>query len=97
MMITDSSATVLGSDAGNSAAGERPNFASLRTDESNGLEYITDVATRKRLYKLPQCEICGVTPWVFTVDLSPNHACRVHASDRRERNDNEHMANPGAF
>lgn len=86
--MTDSSATVQSSGAADSAAGERPNYATLRTDPANGLPYITDIGTQKRLYKLPQCEICGVVPWVFTIGLNPNHACRVHAPERRERNDN---------
>lgn len=65
------------------------NYATLLMDDGLGLPYITDVATKRRLYRLAQCGICGVTPWVFTPDLQPNHTCRVHEAERRERNDNE--------
>lgn len=65
------------------------NYATLLMDDGLGLPYITDVATKKRLYKLPACEICGQVPWVFTIGLTPNHQCRQHDGERRERNDND--------
>ena len=86
--MTDSSATDHPVSDTSSTAGERPNFATLLTDEANGLQYITDVKTRKRLYKLPECGICGMRPWSFSGNTNGWDCCNQHQSERRERNDN---------
>lgn len=65
------------------------NYATLLMDDGIGLPYITDVKAKKRLYKLPACDLCGMRPWSFSGNKN-GWACREqHAAARRERNDND--------
>ena len=64
------------------------NFSTLIHDESVGLSYITDFATKQRLWKHPNCEVCGIATYSFSTEPQ---SCGHHASERRERNDNEEM------
>jgi hypothetical protein len=68
---------------------DRPNYATLRTDEATGLKYITDLATGRKLFKHPNCEVCGIG--TYSISTAPP-ACEHHAPSRRERNDNEAAA-----
>lgn len=36
------------------------NFATLETDPASGLPFIIDVQTKDRLYKHPNCGLCGI-------------------------------------
>lgn len=65
------------------------NYATLLMDDGVGLPYITDVATKKRLYRLPVCDLCGMAPWSFSGNRDGWDCCKQHAAERRERNDNE--------
>ncbi len=65
------------------------NYGTLIEDPDVGLSYVTDYATKKKLYKLPECDICGMVPWSFTGTKDGWDCCKQHASERRERNDND--------
>ena len=67
---------------------DRPNYGYLILDEECGLPYITDLATGKKLYKLPNCEICGIGTYSFTA--SATGRCAHCATP--ERNDNVEAA-----
>lgn len=65
------------------------NYGTLLMDDGLGLPYITDVATKRRLYRLPTCDLCGMKPWSFTGKKDGWECCAQHRAERRERNDNE--------
>ena len=67
------------------ATAEKPNYATLVADEVNGVPYITDVATKMRLYKHAPCPICDVSEWRWSREILPT--CKACAAP--ERNDNE--------
>ena len=64
------------------------NYGHLLTDEESGLEYITDFASGKRLFKYPPCRICGIARYGFS--NSPTESCLAHAAP--EANENEEAA-----
>ena len=68
------------------------NYGTLKPDPFMGFEYITDRETGKRLYKLDECELCGMRPWSFTGNKDGWACCAQHSAQRRERNDNEEAA-----
>ena len=59
-----------------------PNYGVLRHDDV--LPYITDLVTKRRLYRHPPCEICGIATYAYSTEPQ---VCREHL--RPERNDNE--------
>lgn len=65
------------------------NYATFLMDDGIGLPYITDVATKKRLYRLPVCDLCGMQPLSFTGKKDGWACCEQHAAARCERNDND--------
>jgi hypothetical protein len=66
---------------------ERPNYATLRTDEASGLQYITEIGTLKRLYKHPPCRFCESVHYSYS--SAPKDNCGCLAAERVSRNDND--------
>jgi len=61
------------------------NFATLETDPASGLPFITDVATRDRLYKHPNCGLCGIARYSrYTVLPDCSDECEMHPARRVE-------------
>ena len=62
-------------------------YATLEMDQATGLEFIIDYQTKRRLYKHPNCEICGIATYSFAMIPPP---CLHHKTP--ERNDNDQDA-----
>ena len=59
------------------------NFATLVHDPEAGLDFITDVETRERLYKHPNCALCGVPRYSRRVVLPDcDETCATHPKRR---------------
>ena len=67
---------------------DKPNYATLRTDEATGLKYITDLQSGRKLFKHDDCDVCGIATYSFSA-IPPS--CGHHLSERREVNDNEEL------
>ena len=63
------------------------NYGTLDTDEETGLRYIIDFESKRKLFKHPNCEICGIARYSFSAAPQPcNHG-------GKERNDNPEPIN----
>jgi hypothetical protein len=61
------------------------NFATLIHDPGAGLDFIVDWRTRERLYKHPNCPLCGVPRYSRRTVLPPcDESCDTHPK-RREK------------
>jgi len=65
------------------------NYATLLMDDGIGLPFITDVATKKRLYRLPTCDLCGMVPYSFSGNKDGWACCAQHDPSKRWVNDND--------
>jgi hypothetical protein len=68
---------------------ERPNYATLRTDEASGLQYITEIGTLKRLYKHPPCRICEIARYSYSSVV--DETCPSCSPSNVEANENEEL------
>jgi hypothetical protein len=64
------------------------NYATLKLDPESGLHFIVDLQSKQRLYRHPNCDICGIATYSFSTTAP---SCGHHLSERRERNDNEEL------
>ncbi len=71
-----------------------PNYGHLHRDEVSGLQFILQIGSMKRLYKMPPCRICGIAHYSFTNAVMD--ACGSCRPGRVERNDNEEPSLFGA-
>lgn len=59
------------------------NFATPETDPVSGLDFIIDVKTRDRLYKHPNCGLCGIARYSrHTVLPDCGEDCDTHPKRR---------------
>lgn len=68
---------------------DKPNYATFERDSETGLEFIVQVGTGARLYKMPPCEICGIAHYSLINALKTQCGCVSCEPAHRERNDNE--------
>jgi hypothetical protein len=73
---------------------QAPNYGHLHRDEESGLQFIIQIGTMKRLYKMPPCRICGIAQ--YSLSNAVREECGSCRPDRVERNDNEEPSLVGA-
>lgn len=72
-----------------------PNYGHLHRDPESGLLFIVEVGTKRRLYRHPNCDLCGIANYSYS--SAARSACGSECTGRRkEANSNVHPADQQA-
>lgn len=68
---------------------DAPNYGHLLIDEESGLLYLTQIGTRKKLFKHPPCRFCESAH--YSLSNAPKDNCGCLDAARVSRNDNDDL------